>query len=379
MPFHLTEEQELVRSSVREFAEAEIKPLAPILDKEHRPPLETIPKLAEMGILGMMIPEEYGGTYTNYLSFIIAEEEVARCCGTTAVMMEVHSSLISSTFLKYGNEEQKRKYLPKLASGEMIGAFCLTEAGAGSDAGAMTSTAVRDGDEWVINGQKIFITNASFAGLFLVMARSTDAPGTKGVSAFLVEADTPGITVATPENKMGIRGSATCQVTFNDVRVPLENLFYEEGKGFHVAMGALDGGRTGIAAQALGIAQGAYDIAVEYAKTRVQFGKPIASLQAIQWMIAEMATDLEAGRALVYQAADLEDRGLPFAQEAAMAKLFCGEMSERVTSKAIQVLGGNGYIEEYQVERMYRDARITQIYEGTNEIQKLVISRNALR
>ncbi|MDR1237062.1 MAG: acyl-CoA dehydrogenase family protein [Propionibacteriaceae bacterium] len=379
MPFQLTDDQLLTRDSVREFAEAEIAPIAAEIDKNHRPPLESIPKLAEMGLLGMIIPEEYGGTGMDTVSYVIAIEELSRVCATHGVLAEAHSSLCTWPIVNYGNAEQKQKYLPDLANGNAIGAFGLTEPNAGSDAGSTSTTAVRDGDEFVLNGQKIFITNGGFAKTFVIIARSTDAPGAKGLSAFIVERDTAGFQVLEPEQKMGIRGSSTTPLAFSDCRIPAANLLGNQGEGFKIAMQILDGGRTGIAAQALGIAQGAFEAACKYAKERVQFGKPLAALQAIQWMIADMAVDIEAGRALVYQAADTEDRHEPHSQASAMAKLFCGEMATRVTGKAIQIHGGVGYTEAYPVERMYRDAKITEIYEGTSEIQRLVISRNYLR
>ncbi|MDR1806627.1 MAG: acyl-CoA dehydrogenase [Propionibacteriaceae bacterium] len=379
MPYHLSDEQEIVRSSIREFAEAEVKPLAATLDREHRPPLETLPKLAEMGILGMTIPAEYGGSATDYLSFVIAIEELARVCATTSVIVDVHGGLACANIVRWGNEEQKQKYLPGMASGDIIGSFCLTEPSAGSDAGALKTKAVKDGDSYVLNGQKIFITNAGFAKVFCVLARTSDEGGTRGISAFLVDRGTPGFAIGDPERKMGIRGSSTCALQFSDCRVPASALLGNEGDGFKVAMSGLDGGRTGIAAQALGIAQGAFEEMVDYAKQRVQFGKPIAEQQAIQWMIADSATEIAAGRSLVYEAADLEDRHLPFSQQASMAKLYCGPLATRVTHRAVQVHGGNGYIEGYPVERMYRDSRITEIYEGTSEIQRMVISRLVLR
>ncbi|MDR0283324.1 MAG: acyl-CoA dehydrogenase [Propionibacteriaceae bacterium] len=379
MPFQLSDEQQLTQSSVREFAEAEVLPIAVEVDRNHRFPEETVPKLGEMGLLGMLIPEEYGGSGMDPLSYNIAIEELSRCCATTGVLVEAHSSLCSWPIVHYGTEEQKRKYLPDLASGAKLGAFGLTEPNAGSDAGGTQTTAVRDGDEFILNGQKVFITNGGYAGTFVVFARSTDAPGTRGVSAFIVERDTPGFTVAPPEDKLGICGSSTTPLFFDNARIPAANLLGEEGKGFHVAMATLDGGRTGIAAQGVGIAQAAFEEAVKYAKERVQFGAPIAKLQAIQWMIADMATDIEAGRLLVYQAADLEGRGEPHGNASAMAKLYCGQMATRVTNEAIQVHGGVGYTAAYSAERHYRDARIIGIYEGTNEIQRLVISRNYLK
>ena len=378
MSFELTDEQQLTRTSVREFAEAKVAPLAAEIDREHRPPLELIPELGEMGLLGMLIPSKYGGSEMDSVSYCIAIEELSRCCATTGVLVEAHSSLCSWPIVHFGTEEQKEKYLPGLASGETMGAFGLTEPNAGSDAGNTATTATREGDEFVLNGQKIFITNGGFAKTFVVFARSTDAPGTKGVSAFIVDRDIEGFTVGEPEHKMGIRGSSTATLMFNNARIPAKNLLGEEGQGFPIAMKTLEGGRTGIAAQALGIAQGAFEAAVKYAQERVQFGKPIATLQAIQWMIADMATDIEAGRLLVYAAADKEDRHESITIPSSLAKLFCGEMATRVAGKAIQIHGGVGYTESYPVERAYRDAKITEIYEGTNEIQRLVISRSFL-
>ncbi|MDR0593589.1 MAG: acyl-CoA dehydrogenase family protein [Bifidobacteriaceae bacterium] len=379
MPFQLTDEQVLTRDSVREFAEAEIAPIAAEIDQNHRPPLESIGKLAEAGLLGMLIPEEYGGAGLDALSYAIAIEELSRVCATHGVLVEAHSSLCTWAIAHHGTEDQKRKYLPDLASGEAVGAFGLTEPNAGSDASSLATTAVRDSDEFVLNGQKIFITNGGFAKTFVIMARSTDAPGVKGISAFIVERGRPGFEILEPERKMGIRGSSTTPLAFTGCRIPAANLLGQEGAGFKIAMQILDGGRTGIAAQAVGIAQGAFEAACKYAKERVQFGRPIAALQAIQWLIADMAVDIAAGRALVYRAADLESRGEPHGQAAAMAKLFCGEMATRVTGKAIQVHGGVGYTEAYPVERAYRDAKITEIYEGTSEIQRLVIARHYLR
>ena len=379
MSFQLTDEQLLTRSSVREFAEAEVAPIAAEIDRDHRFPEETVPKLGELGLLGMLVPEEYGGVGMDTVSYCIAIEELSRACATTGVLVEAHSSLCTWPIVHFGTEEQKQKYLPDLASGKKLGSFGLTEPGAGSDAGNTATTATRDGDEFVLNGQKIFITNGGYAGTFVILARSTDAPGTRGISAFIVDRDTPGFTIGEPEKKLGIRASSTVPLMFNDARIPAANLLGEEGRGFNIAMDTLDGGRTGIAAQAVGIAQAAFEAAQSYAKERVQFGAPISKLEAIQWMIADMATDIEAGRLLVYQAADLEWRHEPFAMYSAMAKLFCGQMATRVTGQAIQIHGGVGYTEAYPVERHYRDAKITEIYEGTNEVQRLVISRAFLR
>ena len=378
MGFALTDEQQIVRDAIREFADAEVAPLAGVIDREHRPPLENLPKMAALGLFGMLVPEEFGGSGADTLSYVIAVEELARRCATHAVVVEAHSSLCCWPIVHFGTAEQKAAYLPALASGEKIGAFALTEAGAGTDAGSSRTTAVRDGDEYVLDGQKVFITNGTFAQVFIVVARTSD-DGAKGLSAFIVDRDTPGFTVGEPERKLGIRGSATNPLGFVGARVPAANRLGAEGDGYAIAMATLDGGRTGIAAQAVGIAQGAFEAAVDYAKQRVQFGKPIARQQAIQWMVADMATSIEAGRLLTHQAAALEDAGEDFTARASMAKLFCAQMAVQVASAAIQVHGGNGYTEEYPVERAYRDAKITEIYEGTNEVQRMVIARGALR
>ncbi|MDR0990460.1 MAG: acyl-CoA dehydrogenase [Propionibacteriaceae bacterium] len=380
MPFQLSDEQLLTRSAVREFAEAEILPIAAEIDRDHRAPLESIPKMGAQGLLGMIIPEKYEGAGSDYLSYMIAIEEVSRVCGTHGVMIEAHTSLASYPILHFGTEEQKMEFLPDLATGRKMGAFGLTEPEAGSDAANLKTTAVRDGDDWVINGQKIFITGGGYAKTFVVFARTNpDVPSHKGISAFIIDRDTPGFTIGENEQKLGIRGSSTTPLMFSDVRVPNSRMLGQPGQGFEVAMNTLDGGRTGIAAQALGIAQGAFEAALKYAQERVQFGKPLTTKQAIQRMLADMSTDLAAGRLLVYEAADLEDRGEEYAIPAARAKLFCGPMASRVTTQAIQIHGGNGYIMEYPVERMFRDARITEIYEGTNEVQRLVIAKSLLR
>lgn len=377
--FMLTDEQTIIRDSVREFADTVVAPLAAEIDREHRPPLENIPKMAELGLFGMLVPEEFGGTTTDTVSYVIAIEELARRCATHSVLVEAHSSLCCWPIVHFGTPEQKERYLPALAAGERIGAFALTEPGAGTDAGSLAATALLDGDDYVLNGSKVFITNGTFAEVFVVFARtSTEAAGHRGISAFIVEKGAPGFAVGEPERKLGIRGSATNSLSFTDVRVPKENLLGSLGQGFSIAMSTLNGGRTGIAAQALGIAQGAFEASIEYAKERVQFGKPISTKQAIQWMLADMATDVEAGRLLCYQAASMEDRGEDFSPRASMAKLFCAQMAVRVASSAIQVHGGNGYTEEYPVERAYRDAKITEIYEGTNEVQRMVIAKNVI-
>ena len=380
MDFELTDEQELIRNTVREFAEAELAPVAGEVDRNHRFPAEAIPKMAELGLMGMPWPEKVGGAGADYVSYLIALEEVARGCATTSVIMTAHTTLATSPIVKFGTEAQKDKYLFDMASGRRLGAFALTEPAAGTDAAAGTCTAILKGDSYVLNGSKIFISNAPFAEIYIVFAKTDpDAPGTRGMSAFIVERDTPGFTVGEAEHKLGIRGSSTPPLYFADCRIPRDALLGGEGNGFKVAMQTLDGGRIGIGAQALGIAQSALDAAVAYAKERVQFGKPIASLEAIQWMIADMATEIDAARLLVYRAGSCIDHGLPYSTEGAMAKLFASETATRVAGKAIQIHGGYGYTESYPVERHWRDAKITEIYEGTSEVQRLVISRASLR
>ena len=380
MDFELTDEQELIRNTVREFAEAELAPVAGEVDRNHRFPAEVIPKMAELGLMGMPWPEKVGGAGADYVSYLIALEEVARGCATTSVIMTAHTTLATSPIVKFGTEAQKDKYLFDMASGRRLGAFALTEPAAGTDAAAGTCTAILKGDSYVLNGSKIFISNAPYAEIYIVFAKTDpDAPGTRGMSAFIVERDTPGFTVGEAEHKLGIRGSSTPPLYFADCHIPKDALLGGEGNGFKVAMQTLDGGRVGIGAQALGIAQAALDAAVAYAKERVQFGKPIASLEAIQWMIADMATEIDAARLLVYRAGSCIDHGLPYSTEGAMAKLFASETATRVAGKAIQIHGGYGYTESYPVERHWRDAKITEIYEGTSEVQRMVISRASLR
>jgi len=380
MDFELTDEQELIRNTVREFAEAELAPVAGEVDRNHRFPAEAIPKMAELGLMGMPWPEKVGGAGADYVSYLIALEEVARGCATTSVIMTAHTTLATSPIVKFGTEAQKDKYLFDMASGRRLGAFALTEPAAGTDAAAGTCTAILKGDSYVLNGSKIFISNAPYAEIYIVFAKTDpDAPGTRGMSAFIVERDTPGFTVGEAEHKLGIRGSSTPPLYFADCHIPKDALLGGEGNGFKVAMQTLDGGRIGIGAQALGIAQSALDAAVAYAKERVQFGKPIASLEAIQWMIADMATEIDAARLLVYRAGSCIDHGLPYSTEGAMAKLFASETATRVAGKAIQIHGGYGYTESYPVERHWRDAKITEIYEGTSEVQRMVIARASLR
>lgn len=379
MNFRLTEEQEMLRKMVREFAEAEVAPTAAERDEEERFDREIFDKMAELGLTGIPWPEEYGGAGADYLSYVLAVEELSRVDASIGVTLSAHVSLASWPIYKFGTEEQKQKFLRPLAEGKKMGAYCLTEPGSGSDSAGMRTTAVKDGDHYILNGSKIFITNAGEAEIYVVFAVTDPALKHKGISAFIVEKGMPGFTMGKKEKKLGIRSSPTLAVNFEDVRVPKENLLGEEGQGFKIAMMTLDGGRNGIAAQALGIAQGAFDHAVAYAKERQQFGKPIASLQAIQFKLADMATKIEAARLLTYQAAWLEDQGLPYGKASAMSKVFAGDIAMEVTTEAVQVFGGYGYTREYPVERFMRDAKITQIYEGTNEIQRVVISNYLLK
>jgi butyryl-CoA dehydrogenase len=379
MDFELTDEQELIREAVREFADTEVAPIAAEVDRDHRFPAELIPKLADLNLMGMPYPEKMGGAGADYLSYVIAIEELSRACATTSVIVSAHSSLATWPIYKFGTPAQHDKYLPEMTSGRRLGAFALTEPGAGTDAGAGTTTAVLKGDEYVLNGSKIFISNAPYAEIYIVFAKTDPSVGTRGMSAFIVEKDTPGFSVGEAEHKLGIRGSSTPPLYFSDCHIPADALLGGEGDGFKVAMQTLDGGRIGIAAQALGIAQAALDASVSYAKERVQFGKPIATLQAIQWMIADMATEIDAARLLVYRAASCVDNQRPYSTEGAMAKLFASETATRVAGKAIQIHGGYGYTESYPVERNWRDAKITEIYEGTSEVQRMVIARSCLR
>ncbi|MGN1387958.1 MAG: acyl-CoA dehydrogenase [Bacillus sp. (in: firmicutes)] len=374
MNFRLTEEHEMIRKMVRDFARNEVAPTAAERDEEERFDIEIFKKMAELGLTGIPWPEQYGGIGSDYLAYCIAVEELSRVCASTGVTLSAHTSLAGWPIYTFGTEEQKQKYLRPMAQGEKIGAYGLTEPGSGSDAGGMRTTARLEGDHYVLNGSKIFITNGGVADIYVVFA-VTDPESKKGTSAFIVESTTPGFSVGKKEQKMGIRSSPTTEIIFDNCLIPKDNLLGEEGEGFKVAMMTLDGGRNGIAAQAVGIAQGALDAAVDYAKERVQFGKPIAAQQGIGFKLAEMATSVEAARLLTYQAAWLESEGLPYGKESAMSKLFAGDTAMKVTTEAVQVFGGYGYTKDYPVERYMRDAKITQIYEGTQEIQKLVISR----
>ncbi len=378
MLFQTTPAQEELRTKIRAFAEAEVKPYTFLWDKENHFPREVVEKLAKNGWMGLPYPKEYGGAGLDVMSYAIAVEELSRVDGGTGVILSAHVSLGSWPIFAFGTEAQKKKYLVPLAKGEKIGAFGLTEPNAGSDAGGTETTAVLEGDHYVLNGEKIFITNGGEADTYVVFAVTTPGIGTRGISAFIVEKGWKGFEFGDHYDKMGIRSSATAQLLFNDVIVPKENLLGKEGEGFKIAMATLDGGRIGIASQALGIAQGAFESAVEYAKERVQFGKPIAFQQALSFKIADMATKLRTARLLVYSAAELKEHHEPYASEAAMAKMYASDIALEVTNDALQIYGGNGYLKGMDVERAYRDAKITTIYEGTNEIQRVVISANIL-
>lgn len=379
MNFGLTREQELVRQMVREFAVKEVKPLAAEIDETERFPMETVEKMAKLNMMGIPFSKEYGGAGGDTLSYIIAVEELSKVCGTTGVILSAHTSLCASLINQFGNPAQREKYLTPLAKGEKIGAFGLTEPGAGTDAAGQQTTAVLDGDNYILNGSKIFITNGGVAETFIVFAMTDKSKGTKGISAFIVEKSFPGFSIGKKEDKLGIRGSSTTELIFENCIVPKENLLGQEGRGFGIAMKTLDGGRIGIAAQALGIAEGALEEAVAYMKERKQFNRPLSAFQGLQWMIADMDTKVEAAKQLVYKAAWLKDAGMPYSVEAARAKLYASEVSMEVTTKAVQIFGGYGYTKEYPVERMMRDAKITEIYEGTSEVQKMVIAGSVLR
>jgi len=374
----LNEEQRMYHRMVRDFAEREIAPRAEEIDATDEFPWDIFHRMGELGILGLPFPEEYGGSGGDYMGQVIALEEIARVSGSMAITLDAHTSLCCEPIYLFGTEEQKRKYLVPLTRGEKVGAFGLTEPHAGSDAGATRTRAVRNGGEWVINGQKNFITNGSIADVAVVTAKTDPEKGTRGISSFIVEKGTPGFAPGRDEKKMGLKGSVTSELFFEDCRIPAENLLGKENEGFKQFLVTLDAGRVAIAAMAIGLAQGAFERAVAYAQERVQFGRPIARFQAVQWMIADMATEIEAARLMVYRAALLRTQGERFTREAAMAKLFATEMSERACHKAIQIHGGYGYVREYEVERMYRDQRLCSIGEGTNEIQRLVIARQIL-
>ncbi len=379
MHFELSEEQIMIQQAARDFAEQELKPGVIERDEHQKFPAEQVKKLGELGFLGMMVSEKYNGSGLDAISYVLVMEELSKIDASASVVVSVNNSLVCYGLEAYGNEEQKEKYLKPLASGEKIGAFCLSEPEAGSDATSQRTTAEDKGDYYLLNGTKNWITNGSSASTYLVIAQTHPELRHKGINAFIVEKGMEGFTIGPKENKLGIRGSDTHSLMFNDVKVPKENRIGEDGFGFKFAMKTLEGGRIGIAAQALGIAQGAFELATRYAKERKSFGKPISEHQAIAFKLADMATQIEAARLLVYKAAWLKDQGLPYTQAGSMAKLFASKVAMDVTIEAVQVHGGYGFVKEYHVERLMRDAKITQIYEGTSEIQKMVISREVIR
>jgi alkylation response protein AidB-like acyl-CoA dehydrogenase len=376
--YGLTEDQLLIKNMAREFAESEVRPIAAAIDKEHRFPTESMPRMAELGLFGLTVPEEIGGSGGDVTSYILVIEELARVSATHAVILSVHMSVCAQPILQFGTDAQKKKYLPGLAGGKTLGAFAITEPGAGSDASGQTTTAIKKGDHYILNGTKIFITNGGFAGVFLVMAVTDKSKGLRGLTTFIVEKDFAGFRVGQTEEKMGICGSSTTEIILKECAVPAENVLGGEGNGFKVAMWALDGGRVSIAAQGVGLAQGALEAAVDYAKQRVQFGKPIAANQGIQWMLADMSLEVEASRLLTYNAARMKEQHLNYSKQAAMAKLYAAQTAMDVTVKAVQIHGGIGYTRNYPLERYMRDAKIIGIYEGTNEVQRMVISKSIL-
>ena len=375
MDFMLSKEHQMLQKMYREFTENEVRPIAQEVDEEERFPEETVEKMAKLGMMGIPYPKEYGGAGADNLAYAIAIEELSKACATTSVIVAAHTSLCSYPIFAYGNEEQKRKYMPKLTSGEWLGAFGLTEPGAGTDAAGQQTTAVKDGDHYILNGSKIFITNAGYADTFVVFTMTDRTKGNHGITAFIVEKGYEGFSVGKHEKKMGIRGSSTCELVFEDCIVPAENMLGKEGKGFKVAMGTLDGGRVGIAAQALGIAEGAIDEAVKYSNERMQFGKRLSQFQNTQFELADMKARTDAAKMLVYRAAWAKDHNDPHVgMYSAMAKLTAAQTASDVTRRAVQIFGGYGFTRDYPVERMMRDAKITEIYEGTNEVQKMVIA-----
>ncbi|MFR1724169.1 acyl-CoA dehydrogenase [Emergencia timonensis] len=374
MEFSYSREQQMVKKMLKEFAENEIAPISAEIDEKAEYPYETIAKLAELGVMGMPFPESYGGAGTDYLTYIMAVEEISKVDAAHGVIVQTHNALCCWPIFTYGTEEQKQKYLPNLLSGKHLGAFGLTEPNAGTDAAGTQTKARLDGDQWVLDGSKIFISGGGIADVYIIMAMTDKSKGTKGISAFIVEKGTPGFTAPKHENKMGIRGSIAAELVFEECRIPKENLLGQEGKGFKVAMSSLDVGRLGIAAQALGIAQGAFDETVKYMKQRKQFGRSLDKFQALSFEMASMKVKIDGARYLLYDACNRRDRGLPSSVAAAEAKLACSEAASYVTNKAVQFHGGYGYIKDYPVERMYRDAKITEIYEGTSEVMKMVMS-----
>jgi len=379
MTFKLTEEQLMIQSMVRDLAREEFAPKAMERDKTKAFPAENLKKLGELGLMGMMVPPEYGGSGADAVSYVVALSEVAYACASTAVVMSVHNSIVCESLVRYGTEDQKKQYLKRLATGEILGAFSLTEPNAGSDPARQSTKAVFDGDSYILNGTKRFTTTGKNAGLIIVTAKTDEKMRHKGISAFLVEQGTPGLTVGPLEDKLGLCASDTTDLIFEDCRIPAENRLGNEGDGFLIAMTALDGGRIGIAAQSVGVARAAFDASVQYAREREQFGQSISKFQGLRWIIADMATEIEAASLMAFSAAEMKDQGENFTLQASMAKLFASEMVNRITAKAIQIHGGYGFTKEYPVERFYRDARVFTIYEGTSEIQRVVISNLIFR
>ena len=378
MDLTLTDEQKMMRDMVRSFAKTEIEPFIPKME-EGEFPREILTKMGALGLMGITVPEQYGGSEMDFVSYILAIEELSKVSAVVGVILSVHTSVGTNPIMYFGNEEQKSRYLPKMASGEYLGAFCLTESSSGSDAGALKTRAVKDGDHYVLNGSKMFITNGGEADVYIVFASTNPAEKTYGITAFIVDKDTPGLIIGKEEKKMGLNGSRTVELVFDNMKVPVENKLGKEGDGFKIAMANLDVGRIGIAAQALGIATASLEAATAYAKERVQFGKPIASQQGIGFKLADMATAVEGARLLVYRAAQLRSEGLPCGKEASMAKLFASKAAVDGSIEAVQVFGGYGYTKDYPVERYFRDAKVTEIYEGTSEIQRIVISKHLTR
>ena len=374
MDFTLTEEMRMIQEMTRDFARKECAPIAAEVDQSHRFPAETIARMAELGLLGIPIPAEWGGAGMDTRCYAIAVEEISRACAATGAVVSIHTSTVCEPINRFGTEEQKRRYLAPLAGGRWIGCFALTEAWSGSDAAALRTSARNAGDRWVLNGTKLFVTNSKEARVCLLFATTDLSGGHRAINAYLVEMDTPGISIGQYEEKMGIRGTSTMEIVLQDVEVPRENLLGEEGEGFKIAMRALDAGRIGIAAQAVGIGRAALEESVKYARERHQFGKPISAFQAIQWKVADMATEIDAARLLTWRAAWLKDQGMKHTRQSAMAKLYASEAAMRAATEAIQIHGGYGYVKEYPVERYYRDAKVCEIYEGTSEIQRLVIA-----
>ena len=379
MDFQLNDEQKQLRREIRDFAEREIRDNVMKWDEESKFPLEVIKQLGKMGVMGIIFPAEYGGAGLGYVEYVIAVEELSRVDGSVGIIVAAHNSLCSNHIYLAGTEEQKKKYIPKLATGEFIGAWGLTEPGSGSDAGSARTTAVRKGDKWVLNGTKTFITNGSYADVMVVVAVTDRTAKTHGLSAFIVEKGTKGFRAGKKENKLGLRASDTAEMIFEDCEIPAENLLGKEGDGFIDSMRVLDGGRISIAALSLGIGQGAYECALNYSKERKQFGKPIAEFQAIQWKLADMATELEAARLLTMRAADMKDKGMKTTQESSMAKLYASEVAVRCANESVQIHGGYGFIKDYPAEKYYRDVKLCTIGEGTSEIQRLVIARQLLK